>query len=192
MYRINYQTVNSIVWRYLKTGLVFVEKRGDDKRSKLPLEIKESLQTYVDLKGTKTLHWLAECVQSTFNIDVSTSTIDRAIREFYYTLKRVSLVSERRNSPSKIEHRTNYTNSFCELEVADEDKNFVSLDEVEFEVVTRSSRGRNMRRKLAYLFVTAARSRNILKVEAMNKYGSIYHKIHQRDLNEEDFKFPIK
>ncbi|TBU19961.1 exoribonuclease, partial [Hamiltosporidium tvaerminnensis] len=48
MYRINYQMVNSIV-TYLKTGLVFVEKRGGDRRSKLPLEIKESLQTYVDL-----------------------------------------------------------------------------------------------------------------------------------------------
>ncbi|KAK1351077.1 hypothetical protein LUQ84_000350 [Hamiltosporidium tvaerminnensis] len=49
MYQINYQTVNSIVKRYLKTGLVFVEKRdGGDRRSKLTLEIKESLQTYVD------------------------------------------------------------------------------------------------------------------------------------------------
>ncbi|TBU02746.1 hypothetical protein CWI37_0421p0010, partial [Hamiltosporidium tvaerminnensis] len=73
MYRINYQTVNSIVRRYLKTGLVFVDKRGGDRRSKLTLEIKESLQTYVDFECTKTLYVEAEWIKCTFNVDVSTS-----------------------------------------------------------------------------------------------------------------------
>ncbi|TBT98125.1 hypothetical protein CWI36_2528p0010, partial [Hamiltosporidium magnivora] len=88
IYRINYQTVNSIVRRYLKTGLVFVEKRCGDRRSKLTLEIKKSLQTYVDLECTKTQYELAEWVRCTFNVGVSTSTIDRTLREFHYTLKR--------------------------------------------------------------------------------------------------------
>ncbi|TBU05883.1 hypothetical protein CWI36_0559p0010 [Hamiltosporidium magnivora] len=65
MYRINYQMLNNIVKRYLKTGLVFVEKRGGDRRSELTLEIKESLQTFVDL--------------DTFNVDVPTSKIDRTL-----------------------------------------------------------------------------------------------------------------
>ncbi|TBU02984.1 hypothetical protein CWI36_0676p0010 [Hamiltosporidium magnivora] len=153
MYRINYQTVNSIVRRYLKTGLVFVEKSGSDKRSKLTLEIKESLQTYVDLNVRKTLY---------------------------------------ENILSKIELRTNYEASFRELEVDNDDKNFVFLDEVGFSVVTRPSRGRNMRGESAYLSVTAARSRNISVVAAMNKYGMIYHKIHERAVNGEDFKLFIK
>ncbi|TBT97161.1 hypothetical protein CWI36_3098p0020, partial [Hamiltosporidium magnivora] len=42
MYRINYQTVNSIVRRYLKTGLVFVDKRGGYRRSKLTLKKKRA------------------------------------------------------------------------------------------------------------------------------------------------------
>ncbi|TBU19812.1 hypothetical protein CWI38_0196p0010, partial [Hamiltosporidium tvaerminnensis] len=99
-----------IVRRYLNTGLVFVDKRSGDRRSKLTLEIKENLQAYVDLECTKTLY-------DTFNIDVSTSTIDRALREFHYTLKRVTLVPKRRNTLSTIEHRTNYATSFRELEV---------------------------------------------------------------------------
>ncbi|TBU21016.1 DDE-like endonuclease [Hamiltosporidium tvaerminnensis] len=192
MYRINYQTVNSIVRRYLKTGLVFVEKSGSDKRSKLTLEIKESLQTYVDLNVRKTLYELAEWVKCTFNVDVSTSTIDRALRKFHYTLKRVTLLPVRRNILSKIELRTNYEASFRELEVDNDDKNFVFLDEVGFSVVTRPSRGRNMRGESAYLSVTAARSRNISVVAAMNKYGMIYHKIHERAVNGEDFKLFIK
>ncbi|TBU09605.1 hypothetical protein CWI38_2134p0010 [Hamiltosporidium tvaerminnensis] len=56
MYRINYQTVNSIVKRYLITGLIFVEKKIEDRRLKLTLEIKENLQTFVDLECSKTLH----------------------------------------------------------------------------------------------------------------------------------------
>ncbi|TBU05855.1 hypothetical protein CWI36_0565p0010, partial [Hamiltosporidium magnivora] len=124
MYRINFQTVNSIVRRYLKTGLVFVEKIG--------------AQDY------KNPYELAEWVKCTFNVDVSTSTIDRALREFHYNLKRVKLVPERRNTLSTIKLRTNYATSFRELEVDNDDKNFVFLDEVGFAVVTRPSRGRNM------------------------------------------------
>ncbi|TBU13304.1 hypothetical protein CWI38_0473p0030 [Hamiltosporidium tvaerminnensis] len=192
MYLINYQTVNSIVRRYLNTGLVFVDKRSGDRRSKLTLEIKENLQAYVDLECTKTLYELAEWVKCTFNVDVSTSTIDRALREFHYTLKRRKSVPERRNSLSTLELGTNYATSFRELEVDNDDKNFVFLDEVGFTVVTRPSRGRNMRGKSAYLSVTAARSRNISVVAAMNKYGMIYHKIHERAVKGEDFKLSIK
>ncbi|TBT97720.1 hypothetical protein CWI39_2789p0010 [Hamiltosporidium magnivora] len=90
-------------------------KRGGDGRSKLTLKIKENLQTYVDLECTKTLYELAEWVKCTFNVDVSTSTIDRALREFHYTLKRVTLVPERRNTLSTIEIRTNYATSFREV-----------------------------------------------------------------------------
>lgn len=192
MYRINYQTVNSIVKRYLKTGLIFVEKRGGDRRSKLTAEVKEGLLTYVDLECTRTLHEMVEWVKSTFNVDVSTSTIDRALREFHYTLKRVTLVPERRNSPSTIELRTSYAAIYRELEVDNDDKNFIFLDEVGFAVVTRPSRGRSMRGESAYLSVTAARSRNISVVAAMNKYGMIYHKIHERAVNGEDFKVSLK
>ncbi|KCZ78124.1 hypothetical protein H311_00855 [Anncaliia algerae PRA109] len=38
LYQINYQTVNSIYKRYLKTGLVFVGKKGGDRRSILTSE----------------------------------------------------------------------------------------------------------------------------------------------------------
>ncbi|TBU20508.1 DDE-like endonuclease, partial [Hamiltosporidium tvaerminnensis] len=148
--------------------------------SMLTLEIKESLQTYVDLETTKTL------------MSWQNGTIDRALREFHYTPKRVKLVPERRNTLSTIKLRTNYATSFRELEVDNDDKNFVFLDEVGFAVVTRPSRGRNMRGASAYLSVTAARSRNISVVAAMNKYGMIYHKIHERAVNGEDFKLSIK
>ncbi|TBU11256.1 hypothetical protein CWI38_1298p0020 [Hamiltosporidium tvaerminnensis] len=85
---------------------------------------------------------------ATFNVDVSPSTIDRALRE------------------------TNYATSFRELEVDNDDKNFVFLDEFGVAVVIHLSES-------AYLSVTPARSR-------------IYHKIHERAINEEDFRLSIK
>ncbi|TBU05697.1 hypothetical protein CWI36_0596p0040, partial [Hamiltosporidium magnivora] len=145
-----------------------------------------------NLECTKTLYELAEWFKCTFNVDVSTSKIDRALREFHYTLKRRKSVPERRNLLSTLELGTNYATSFRELEVDNDDKNFVFLNEVGFAVVTRPSRGRNMRGKSAYLSVTAARSRNISVFAAMNKHGMIYHKIHERAVNGEDFKLSIK
>ncbi|TBU20097.1 hypothetical protein CWI38_0133p0020 [Hamiltosporidium tvaerminnensis] len=134
-----------------------------DRRSKLTLEIKESLQTYVDLECTKTLYELAELAKCTLNVNVSTSTIDRAPE-----------TPERRNKLSTIDLRTNYATCFRELEVDNDDKNFVFLDES------------------AYLSVTEARSRNISVVAVMNKYGMIYHKIHERAVNDEDLELSIK
>ncbi|TBU07224.1 hypothetical protein CWI36_0306p0010 [Hamiltosporidium magnivora] len=100
--------------------------------------------------------------------------------------------SNRRNKLSTIDLRTNYATCFRELEVDNDDKNFVFLDEVRFVVVTRPSRCRHMRGESAYLSVTEARSRNISVVAVMNKYGMIYHKIHERAVNDEDLKLSIK
>ena len=40
--------------------------------------------------------------------------------------------------------------------------------------------------------VSAARSRNISVVAAMNKYGMVFHKIHEKAVNEENFKDALK
>ncbi|TBU03257.1 hypothetical protein CWI37_0325p0010, partial [Hamiltosporidium tvaerminnensis] len=80
---------------------------------------------YVDLECTKTLYELAEWVRCTFNVGVSTSTIDRTLREFHYTLKRVTLLPEHRNTLSIIELKTNYATSFRELEVDNDFKLYI-------------------------------------------------------------------
>ena len=156
MYNLKYQTVNSIIKRYLKTGEILVKKRGGDRRSKLSLEIKQQLLNYVDEECTKTLRELVFWVFDKFNVQLSLSTIDRSLREFPYTVKRASLIPERRNSESTIEVREAYALSYRILEANNDDKNFIFLDEVGFAVVTRPSRGRSFRGQSAYLTVPAA------------------------------------
>ncbi|KAF7677995.1 hypothetical protein CDIK_4501, partial [Cucumispora dikerogammari] len=88
--------------------------------------------------------------------------------------------------------RSAYAVSFRSLEIDNDIKNFIFIDEVEFSVVTRPSRGRSTRGESAYISVLAARSRNISVIAAMNKYGMIYHLIQERTVNEEDFKNSLK
>jgi len=192
MYSKKYQTVNTIVKKYLKTGMILPKKRGGDRRSILSLEIKKQLLAYVDQECTRTLKQLSAWVKETFDIAVSLSTIDRALRQFHYTLKGVTLVPERRICESTVELRKLYSATFRELEVNEDDKNIVFLDEVGFSVVTRPRRGRSRGGQSAYVTVPAARSRNISVVAAMNKYGMIFHKINERAVNGEDFKEALK
>ncbi|KAF7694600.1 hypothetical protein CDIK_2118 [Cucumispora dikerogammari] len=188
MYRKNYQTVNSIVKNYLKTGQVLPKKRGGDTRTLLPQHVRNALCEYIDVDCTRTLREMVVWIKKTFDIIVSTTTVNRAVIGFYFTLKRVTNNPERRNCAVTIESRTSYAPAYRLLETENDDKNFVFLDEVGFAVVTRPSRGRSAQGESAYLSVPAARSRNIFVVAAMNKYGIIYHKIQKRAVNGEDFK----
>ncbi|ORD96291.1 hypothetical protein HERIO_1774 [Hepatospora eriocheir] len=127
-----YQTVNSIVKRYNTSGKVLLQSRGGDRRSKLSLDIKEAILAWVDDEPILKLKDLRIKVIETYEIDVSISTIDRCLRQFHYTLKRITLVPERRNSQSTIEARADYECQYRTLEADNEDKNFVFLDEVGF------------------------------------------------------------
>jgi transposase len=188
----NYQTVNSIIKKYFKTGNINKENRGGDRRSKLSTEIKEQLIAHVDLECTLTLDDLTTWVLNRFGIVVSKSTIDRSLKDFHYTLKRVTVVPERRNCEATIAERVVYAANFRVLEADNDDKNFVFLDEVGFCVVSRPSRGRSRIGQSSYVVVSASRSRNISVIAAMNKYGMIYHKINERSVNGEDFKVFLK
>ncbi|XP_029657634.1 uncharacterized protein LOC115231855 [Octopus sinensis] len=183
-----YQTVNSILKKFFKTGEVIPSKRGGDRRSKLTDEMKQELVEYVDEDCTKSLKDLSEWIFFKFNLKLSLSTVAKALNSFHYTLKRITLIPERRNSVSTIESRRQYATDFRNLEALHNDKALIFLDEVGFKVVTRPSRGRSKAGHSAYLSVSASRSRNISVVAAMNKYGMLFHKIHDKAVNGEDFK----
>ncbi|KAF7686072.1 hypothetical protein CDIK_3180 [Cucumispora dikerogammari] len=137
MYDIKYQTISSIIRKYLRTGLVIPEKIGGDRRTKLPPHVKNALLTYIDAECTKTLKELAEYIQATYDSKVSESTwIEHSVL-FHFTLKRVTLVPERRNCPNTIASRTEYAVGYRVLETTNDNKNFIFLDEVGFAVVTR-------------------------------------------------------
>jgi hypothetical protein len=100
-------------------------KKGGDRRSKFTPEIKEIIIKYVDDECTQILANIAEWVYKNYGVEVSISTIDRALGQFHYTLKRVTLVPERMNCLTTIELRGPYAESYRMLEVENDDKNFI-------------------------------------------------------------------
>ncbi|KAG0432496.1 hypothetical protein DMUE_5493, partial [Dictyocoela muelleri] len=192
MYKLGYKTVYGIVQRYLKHGLVMPLRRSGDIRSLLSSEKKEKLLARVDQECTLTLSQLSDWVYETFQIKVSKNTVERVLKQFHYTLKRITLIPERRNCDVTIDLRAIYSFTFRSLKIENDDKNFIFFDEVGFSVVSRPSKGRSKSGDSAYVSVPASRSRNISIIAAMNKYGMIFHKIHERAVNGEDFKASLR
>ncbi|KAG0432109.1 hypothetical protein DMUE_5517 [Dictyocoela muelleri] len=116
MYQLGYKTVYGIVQRYLKHGLVMQLRRGGDRRSLLSSEKKKKLAR-VDQECTLTLRQLSDWVYETFQIKVSKSTVERVLKQFHYTLKRIRLIPERRNCDVTIDLVAIYSFTFRSLEV---------------------------------------------------------------------------
>ena len=132
MLSIKYQTVNSIVKRYLSSGLVSKSKMGGDKRSKLTKDMKNSIIEQVNQNASLTLNQIKSFVEDRFGLTVSKSTIDRCLDEFHFSMKRITPVPERRNCATTIDLRKQYSRIFRNLEVEFEDRNLIFLDEVGF------------------------------------------------------------
>ena len=188
MLSLKYSTVWRIVDQFNKTGDANEKKKGGGTRSKLTLDQKNEVLSWVDENCLLRLKDIVNLVQEKFNILTSKSAIDRILRGFHYTVKSIVLVSQRRNDVRTIDIRERYAEKFRRLEAETEHSNLVFIDEVGFCVVSRPKKGRSIVGSSPYVSVSAARSRNISVVAAMNKYGLIYHKIHNTAVNGEDFK----
>lgn len=178
----------SIVSNYNTKGQINAIKRGGDHSSKLSIEQKILIKSWVDEDATITLKELSNKLNISCGLNVSTSTINRCLNNFHYTLKNLTLVPVRRNTPSTIEHRFTYAQNFNTKLLEIDDKNLIFIDEVGFSVVCRTKYGRSLIGSSAYIRVGGVKSRNISVIAAMNKYGMVSYKINHRPVNGEDFK----
>jgi hypothetical protein len=108
-------------------------------------------------------------VQKCFNewqLVTSPSTAGRALKQFHYSFKRLTLTPERRNSPDVIEKRHQYAIEYNRL-VPEREKMFI-LDETGFQIFSRSSYGRSPKGTRATKNVRQLRSRNYSIATGMN------------------------
>ena len=103
--------------------------------------------------------------------DMSNVNIDRCLKKFHYTIKKISIVPDGRNNDRTIDLREKYAENFRRIETVYEDKNIIFADEVGFSVSTRPKRGRAQQGRSAYVDVSAVKTRNISVFAAMNKYS---------------------
>ena len=119
----------------MQTGSTSRKKRGGNKRSLVAREQKDKICEWVDEECTLTLNELKERVSTELGAIVSKSTIDRCLKKFHYSLKKVSIVPARRNIDTTIDDRERYALEFRSLEESVEDKNQIFIDKVGFAVV---------------------------------------------------------
>ncbi|KRH93503.1 hypothetical protein M153_8180002714, partial [Pseudoloma neurophilia] len=117
----------------------------------------------------------------------SLKTIERAIVGFYYALKRISLIPERRNTPQTIELRRMYANTFLRVISKDDGNNCFFIDEVDFQLSICRTRGRSRLGTLATTTVPGLRNKNINACAIISKHGILHYKLERTAYNTTKF-----
>ena len=186
--KINKSTIYRIIQTYKNENRIVANKRGGPRNKKLNLEHQEFIKSLIDDDCSITLKKITEKIHQTFLISVSQKTIDRCLSEFSYSLKRTSLIPERRNTIEQIEMRAEYATNFMNLLTIYDGRKLIFIDEAGFSVSMRSRRGRSLVGTRANHVVTSIRTRNISLFAAMNKQELLFYSLHKLAYNSETFK----
>ena len=181
-------TVSTIISNYIKTGTFERKFKTKNTARKLLSEQIEKIQEWIDMDATISLRDIAAKCQSEFSVFVSKSTIHKRINEFSYSLKRLSLIPERRNNLDNIEERYAYAMKYYDLQGQYPESKFIFIDEVGFNVSLRLSRGRSRIGTPAIATVSALRTRNISVCCAMSNRGIVLFSSSAGAYNSEKYR----
>ena len=112
---IKYQTVMSIIKLFMKTGRICALKTRSPKIKKLNAESTSFIMEKINEDVSITIKSLKTKLSVDKNVTVSASTIEREIKNFHYSFKRVQLVPARRNTENNIKERFIYANNYLLL-----------------------------------------------------------------------------
>ena len=156
-------------------------------RKKL-INVEESqIIKWIEDDCTITLKKIKQKLKQDFQTQVSTSTIQRLIHEFYFSMKTIRLESERRNDEETIETRFEYANQFLQKISQINDESLIFDDETGFSISMKRKRGRSKKGAKAIKIVENIRTRNISICCAMNKNKIFKFEIKDRAYNQENF-----
>ena len=110
---------------------------GGNRGPKLSPTHKEIICSWVDKNCILTLNQIKQRISETFEMDISISTIDRCLKNFHFTLKRLTLLPVARNCEKTIQIRKEYAEKFSILENEISPNNLVFLDEVGFSISSK-------------------------------------------------------
>jgi len=183
IFKVQESAVRKIYKTFQMEGRVTKKKTGK-RRSKLSDEQKEKLCDWVDNDCQLTLKQLvAKCFEE-WQIVLSPSTVDRALKHFHYSFKRVTLNPERRNNRDVIEKRYQYAVEYNRL-MAEREMYF--LDETGIQIFSTASYGRSPKGTRATKNVAPIRSRNYSIATAMNHESLYMFEIQDKAYNSEDY-----
>ena len=184
-YNLKRSTVYSVRKIWETSGRETALPRGGRRSEKMTNNQKEAVLNWVDADCTSTNRQLVKRTENVFEIRVSESTVSRLLKDFHYSVKRVSLVPERRNSAEVIEAHFHFAVRMVSLETRRDDMFY--LDEVGFQFTMRSLYGRSPAGTRANVRVPQIRSRNFSCAAAMSTRGLSYFKLQDRPYNTGSF-----
>lgn len=178
-------TVRKIYRAYKITNEV--NKRSVGHRpKKFTQEEQEEICNLIDEDCTMTLKQIkTKLLEQNPQLEVSLSTIDRAIKEFHYSVKRISFVPERRNTPDTIQSRFDYAVQYNRIMI-DREKIFF-IDEFGIQVNSRRSYGRSQKNNRANKVKAQLRGRNYSVAAAMCINSLYLFTVQDRPYNVEHF-----
>lgn len=180
---INRNTVTSIIRLYQKTGRIETKSIRPPRKKLLNSEMRTFIREEVDRDVSLTLQAIKVKVHTHFNISCSTTTIENALKDLHYTLKRVVLVPERRN----IEGNINTREAYCERYLRMDDSNIVFIDEFGVSCSTRQKFGRSIIGTMGRKQVRAIRSKNFSVCAAICKRMILLHDTRESAYSRESF-----
>ena len=185
--RLKPNTVRQVYRRYLLTGIETNQIRAKPRPTKLSVAQKHTICEWVDQNCTLTLKQLvAKALQEWLELlSISIMTIDRALKSFHYTVKRVSVVPETRNSVDVIERRYQYAVEYTQLKF--DRKVLVFIDEMGVQIWSRASVGRAVRGQRANKTVKRIGSKNYSICAAMTSDSLFFFEINDRPYNTEHY-----
>ena len=182
LFKVNPSTVSSIKRTfYTEGGRIDKKPAGGNRRQILSEEHKRQILDWVDNCCTTSLAVLAQKCSENFGIRPSESTVSRALRSFHYTIKRVCLQPERRNTQDVIDQRQAYCSEF--LEIMSRRESIFFIDESGFSCSMRSSYGRAVRGHPAVVRVPAIRTKNFSVCAAIGFDSVLCFEVKDRPYN---------
>ncbi|KAG0437941.1 hypothetical protein DMUE_3400 [Dictyocoela muelleri] len=184
---LNRSTVSKIVKKFKNTGKITTKKKGGNRKKILCDEHKNALKGYLNEDATLSLNILKQRLFNNFVLNCSLKTIDRAIQGFFYSLKRLTKVPVKRNSPFVISKRFNYAQDFYQIFGENDGNNIIYLDEVRFNLSMKRSRKRSLIVTNASTIVQQLKTRNISVCAVQTKNGIIHHSVETKPFNTTSF-----
>ncbi|KAF7684942.1 hypothetical protein CDIK_4309 [Cucumispora dikerogammari] len=187
VFEIPYTTVKSVLKLFMSTGRINSLQSGGAKNKKITPEIKSRIRDIVDGNAGVTLKNISSIILREFRVNLGTTSVDRCIRQFHYSWKRMVSIPVRRNTEDTISIRHEYAVEFYNLLGVFTESEFIFIDEVGFSVSMRSRHGRSSLGTTPSVSVQNIKSKNISVCCAMTKDGIVYKKINTRAYNTLSF-----
>jgi len=176
---INYEAVRSVLKIYKNEGRVKAIAKRAKKAKKITPDIEMFIKEKINEDCSVTLKSLQDILLREKDLVVSTASIGRSIKDFYYSLKRVTLVPEIRNCERVVDERYQYATTYLLLN----EEKVVFLDEFGVSCSLRVNYGRSQIGSPARKIVSSIRSRNYSVSAAITKLGLLFHQTLKTSLN---------